>query len=191
MSEITTYKGTVSPGQCDYMGHMNVFWYTAKFDEASWSFLALIGIHVAYLRDAGRRMAAVKQASAYMKELFAGDAISVTTTLTHIGNSSLRFTHKMYRDSEIDPVAVCELTGVHLDVSTRRGCEFSSALRSKMRPFLKGDPGVATARSRLQGPVRSESEGSGDAAQAFRSSPTTPSQPSPISCRACCDDQTG
>ena len=45
MLEIPTYKGAVHPGQCDHMGHINVLWYTAKFDEASWSFLSMLGIH--------------------------------------------------------------------------------------------------------------------------------------------------
>jgi acyl-CoA thioester hydrolase len=41
MSEFTiTYRGTVYPWQCDHMGHMNVMWYVAKFDEASWQLLS-------------------------------------------------------------------------------------------------------------------------------------------------------
>jgi acyl-CoA thioester hydrolase len=136
MAEIPTYKGTVHPGQCDHMGHMNVLWYTAKFDEASWSFLSVLGIHTTYLREAGRRMAAVKQTISYMKELFAGDAITVATSLTHLGATSLRFRHHMYRDSAANPVAISELVAVHLDAATRRGCEFPATLRSRMHSLL-------------------------------------------------------
>jgi acyl-CoA thioester hydrolase len=151
MAGITTYKGTVYPGHCDQMGHMNVLWYTARFDEASWSFLSLIGIHPGYLRDAGRRMAAAQQTISYMKELFAGDAIIVATSLDHIGATSLRITHEMYRDCDHDPVAVSELIAVHLDASTRRGCEFSAALRSKMCPFLRSASNASSAISTLDG----------------------------------------
>jgi acyl-CoA thioester hydrolase len=144
MAEITTYKGTVYPGQCDHMGHMNVVWYTAKFDEASWAFLSLLGIHATYLRDAGRRMAAVKQTISYRKELYAGDAITVATSLTHLGVTSLHLRHKMYRGCETDPAAISELVAVHLDASTRGGCEFSATLRSKMYPLLDRAPTGAT-----------------------------------------------
>jgi len=136
MADITTYQGTVYPGQCDQMGHMNVMWYAAKFDEASWTFLSLMGVHVAYLREAGRRMAAARQTICYLKELFAGNVIMVNTTLDHIGTKSLRFTHKMYRHGETEPVAISELVGVHLDAATRRGCEFPASLRSRLFAFL-------------------------------------------------------
>jgi len=33
--EPITYRGLVYPWHCDHMGHMNVMWYTGKFDEAS------------------------------------------------------------------------------------------------------------------------------------------------------------
>jgi acyl-CoA thioester hydrolase len=151
MAEIPTYKGTVYPGQCDHMGHMNVLWYTAKFDEASWAFLSVLGIHPTYLRDAGRRMAAVKQTISYIKELFAGDAITVATSLTHLGVTSLRFRHHLYRDCEADPVAISELVAVHLDVATRRGCEFPAALRSKMNSLLQRAPHAAIAVSTVGG----------------------------------------
>ncbi|HUI58904.1 MAG TPA: acyl-CoA thioesterase [Steroidobacteraceae bacterium] len=152
MACITTYTGRIYPGQCDQMGHMNVLWYTAKFDEASWMFLSLMGVDPAYLRDAGRRMAAVRQTISYLKELFAGDTIIVNSTLDHIGTKSLRFTHRMYRERDSDPVAVCELTGVHLDVSTRRGCQFSAALRGKMSRFLQGEPAASGDTGALGAP---------------------------------------
>lgn len=41
MREVLTFKGTVYPWHCDHMGHMNVMWYTGRFDEATWAFLGL------------------------------------------------------------------------------------------------------------------------------------------------------
>jgi len=35
-----TYRGIVYPWHCDHMGHMNVMWYVAKFDEATWTLMA-------------------------------------------------------------------------------------------------------------------------------------------------------
>ncbi len=37
MKAIKTYQGTVYPWNCDHMGHMNVQFYVAKFDEAIWN----------------------------------------------------------------------------------------------------------------------------------------------------------
>ena len=41
---IETYRGVVRPHHLDHMGHMNVQWYTAKFDEATWHFFSLLGL---------------------------------------------------------------------------------------------------------------------------------------------------
>ena len=53
-----TYKGVVYSWQCDQMGHMNVTWYTGKFDEATWNLLAELGITSTYIRDQQCGMAA-------------------------------------------------------------------------------------------------------------------------------------
>ena len=45
MSEfIITQRGTVYPWECDHMGHMNVRWYAAKFDDACWQLLANLAL---------------------------------------------------------------------------------------------------------------------------------------------------
>jgi len=72
-----TYKGAVYPWHCDHMGHMNVMWYVGKFDEATWSFFASIGLTPASLRAANRGLAAVDQHLKYMREAVAGDTLEV------------------------------------------------------------------------------------------------------------------
>ncbi|MGH9642004.1 MAG: thioesterase family protein [Terriglobales bacterium] len=49
--QIITARGVVYPWQCDHMGHMNVMWYTGKFDEASWHLFGHVGLTPSYLRD--------------------------------------------------------------------------------------------------------------------------------------------
>jgi acyl-CoA thioester hydrolase len=43
-ARIITYRGVVYPWHCDHMGHMNVMWYTGKFDEACWQLLSMLGL---------------------------------------------------------------------------------------------------------------------------------------------------
>lgn len=52
-----TYRGAVYPWNCDHVGHMNVMWYVGKFDEATWCFLADLGLTPGALRARGRGMA--------------------------------------------------------------------------------------------------------------------------------------
>jgi hypothetical protein len=41
--EFETYRGFIYPWVIDHVGQMNVQSYTARFDEASWHFLAHLG----------------------------------------------------------------------------------------------------------------------------------------------------
>jgi acyl-CoA thioester hydrolase len=129
MTNDVTYRGAVYPWHCDHVGHMNVMWYVGKFDEATWNFFARLGLTPAYLRDAGRGMAAVQQNITYKRELLAGDVVEVNTSLREIGNRSIRFVHEM-RDAVTGEVAaVCELTGVHIDRQARKSVAFTDAIR--------------------------------------------------------------
>jgi acyl-CoA thioester hydrolase len=117
---LETYRGVVYPWHIDQIGHMNVQFYTARFDEATWHFLASIGITPAYLKSNGRGMAAVDQHTRYKDELHAGALIRVTSELLEIKPKTVRFRHRMYNVETGVEVAVLDMVGVHLDTATRR-----------------------------------------------------------------------
>ncbi|HEY7574421.1 MAG TPA: thioesterase family protein, partial [Thermoanaerobaculia bacterium] len=88
---LVTYRGAVYPSQCDHMGHMNVAWYVAKFDEATWQLFAAIGLTRSRLRAENRGMAGVEQHIEYKHELFAGDVVTVTSRILEVRDKVLRF----------------------------------------------------------------------------------------------------
>jgi acyl-CoA thioester hydrolase len=136
MTTEVTYRGAVYPWHCDHVGHMNVMWYVGKFDEATWNFFAQLGLTPAYLRDAGRGMAAVQQNITYKRELLAGDVVEVSTSLREIGNKSIHFVHEMRNAATGEVAAVCELTGVHLDRQARKSVAFTDAIRDRAAACL-------------------------------------------------------
>src|SRR5512144_550284 len=81
---VLTYRGTVYPWQCDHMGHMNSMWYVGKFDEASWQFLASLGLTRALFREQGAGMVAVEQIVEYTRELYAGDIVSISSAIVEV-----------------------------------------------------------------------------------------------------------
>jgi acyl-CoA thioester hydrolase len=89
-----TYRGVVYPWHCDHMGHMNVMWYTGKFDEATWTFFAALGLTPAYMRDGARGMVALEQRITYERELVAGDLVLVRSTMVEVREKVLRFRHE-------------------------------------------------------------------------------------------------
>ncbi len=59
------------------MDHMNVQWYTAKFDEATWHLFSAVGITNKYICDNQRGMAALEQITKYKSEVIAGDLLVI------------------------------------------------------------------------------------------------------------------
>lgn len=127
-SPILTSLGVVYPWQCDHMGHMNVMWYTGKFDEATWHLLALIGLTPSYLRDRKRGMVAVQQEITYKRELVAGDLITIQSGVLEMREKVIRFYHEMLNAETRELAARTTLTGVHLDTESRKSCPFPAEI---------------------------------------------------------------
>lgn len=143
--ELLTYRGVVYPWHCDQMGHMNVMWYTGKFDEATWTLFAELGLTRSYFGQNGRGMAAVEQTTRYLRELVAGDTISVTSRFVEVREKVLRFEHVMVRASDGVIAATSSITGVHLDTALRKACAFPGEVRRRAEAML-GSTGETGSR---------------------------------------------
>lgn len=115
-----TYRGTVYPWQCDHMEHMNVMWYVGKFDEATWQLLASIGLTGPRMRAEGFGMVAVEQHIEYKREVRSGDLVTVRSMLQEVREKSVIFVHEMTNDLTNELAARTVLTGVCIDMGTRK-----------------------------------------------------------------------
>jgi acyl-CoA thioester hydrolase len=136
---IETYRGMVYPWQIDHVGHMNVQFYTARFDEASWQLLGRLGVSPAVLREEGRAAVAADQRTQYRREVFAGTLLHVTTELLEVGRRSLRFVHRMFDSATDEEVATTELVGVYFDVLRRVSLELPPSVRARAES-LRAEP---------------------------------------------------
>ncbi len=135
--EIETYRGFVYPWQMDHIGHMNVQFYAAKFDEGTWHFLAYLGLTPSYLRDNRRGMVAVDQRTLYKREVLAGSLLVVKTKLLEMNKKSLKYIHVMIDAETGEEVASTELTGVHINSELRKSCEFPPHIYEKGKELLE------------------------------------------------------
>ncbi len=131
-----TYRGMVYPWHCDHIGHMNVMWYASMFDQATWHLLHLIGLSPAYFRQHHRGMAAVQQDVTYKRELRAGDLVAIRSGVLEIKAKMIHFHHKMRNDETGDVAATAVMTGVHLDVRTRKSCPFPATVVTRGRALI-------------------------------------------------------
>src|SRR5512137_2920423 len=143
MPEFTiTQRGTVYPWECDHMGHMNVRWYAAKFDEACWQLLSSLALTGVRLAREGVGMAAVEQRIEYKRELHAGDVVTIRSTVVEVKDKAIRMRHEMANDVTGELAAVSEIVAVHIEAATRRARSLPADVRERAILMLKGDDRV-------------------------------------------------
>jgi len=128
---LETYRGIAYPYQIDHIGHMNVQWYTAKFDEATWNLFSKIGITATYIRKNNMGMAAVEQVIKYKDEVLPGDTLVIRSMVLEMKKKSIRFFHMMYNAEDDRKLSSCEMTGVHIDRAKRKSCPFPGKIFQK------------------------------------------------------------
>ena len=128
---IETYRGVVYPDQLDHMDHMNVKWYTAKFDEATWHLFSAIGITSEYMREQTRGMAALEQNTLYKAEARAGDLLLVKSRVLEIRGKIVKFLHIMLNAETLEEAARTELVTVQIDRATRKSCPIPTNVLDK------------------------------------------------------------
>jgi acyl-CoA thioester hydrolase len=136
---IETYKGVVYPWQCDHMDHMNVQFYAAKFDEATWQLFGAIGMDSEYLRYTNRGMVAVEQKTKYQREVLAGDIIEIESCILEVKSKSLRFLHVMKKSNTGEVVAQTEFTGIQIDTIERKSREFDDDIHKSAENMIQSN----------------------------------------------------
>ena len=133
---IETYRGVVYPDQLDHMGHMNVRWYTAKFDEAAWHLFSYVGVTNGYIREQEKGMAALEQLTKYKAEVMVGDLLVVRSKMLEVKEKTIRFLHTLYNAETEAEVATSELLAIHLDRKKRKSCALPAAIRAKCEALV-------------------------------------------------------
>jgi acyl-CoA thioester hydrolase len=128
-----TYRGAVYPWHCDHMGHMNVMWYTGKFDEASWSILAHLGLSRSYMDQTNHGLAALQQNITYKRELRAGDTISIRSGILDIQEKVIRIFHEMRNDETGEVAAFSTITGIYMDTVARKARAIPVDIANRIR----------------------------------------------------------
>lgn len=134
---IETYRGVVRPAEQDHMDHMNVQFYTGKFDEATWHLFSAAGLTNAYFQKENKGMAAVLQTTNYKAEAVAGDLLICRSEIIEAKEKTIRFIHHMINPETDVLLATSELVAVHLDRVARKSCAFPESIKQSCQKLLK------------------------------------------------------
>ncbi|MDP6567818.1 MAG: thioesterase family protein [Alphaproteobacteria bacterium] len=131
-----TYRGAVLGGEYDAESHMNTAIYVSRFDQATWFLLSSVGITPALMRQRGRRIAMVRQAAQYLRELRGGQLLTVESGFVAVGRKHLRFQHRMFDVESRALVASSDCTAVQASLKTGRSVVMPAGQRQAAEGLL-------------------------------------------------------
>jgi acyl-CoA thioester hydrolase len=123
---------TVEPDWVDYNGHMNLAFYVLAFDKATDNFYDQLGIGLDYRAQQDSSMFTLGINVDYLREVFQGDELLITTQLLAVDKKRLRYIHQMYQGGDDSPVALNECLAIHVNMSSRKSEPFPAATQSRI-----------------------------------------------------------
>jgi carnitine 3-dehydrogenase len=103
----------------DYNGHVHESRYLQLFADATDALLGRLGLDAGHL-EAGGSYFTVETHLFHLRQLEAGDRVSVTTQVLDADEKRLHVFHTLLRDGEGDPVATAEQMLLHVDTAAGR-----------------------------------------------------------------------
>ncbi|RLA47541.1 MAG: hypothetical protein DRR06_02250 [Gammaproteobacteria bacterium] len=128
---------TVLPEWVDYNGHMNLAFYVLAFDKATDNFYDNLRIGLDYRAQENSSMFTLGINVDYMREVFEGNEICITTQLLDCDEKRMRYIHYMYEAGVADVVAMNECLAVHVDMDKRKSAAFPGVTRQRIAAALE------------------------------------------------------
>ncbi|MCB1436669.1 MAG: thioesterase family protein [Rhodobiaceae bacterium] len=132
-----TYRGLVRPADCGGDGDMTAQMHVARFTDAAGHFWDHIGLDREWIDAHGYGRVAIELKLTYLSKLTAGDPILVLSGMSEHGRKTVTFRHHTINVRTGEPAAICHVTGLSLDLASRRSVEWPEDKRAK---FPQGHP---------------------------------------------------
>jgi len=117
------------------MGHMNVQYYVAAFDQAMWHLVHALGYRTDWQVDRGEGWADVQHNVSFAKELKVGSLFYIQSRVGNIGTKSLTTVHDLY-DMDGALSASNEIKSVYFDLTKRKALVLPQDFRLKAEKSL-------------------------------------------------------
>lgn len=133
------HRENITDDYLDAMGHMNVRWYMAIFDNTTWQFFNALGLTSEYFETRHKGMFALRQFINYFSEVLPGHTVSVHTRLLGRTDKRFHFMHFMVNDDTGQVAASFESMGTHADLELRRSAPLPDSIAEALDAKLEKD----------------------------------------------------
>jgi acyl-CoA thioester hydrolase len=141
LTSLETYRTTVTPADCDHLGHMNVQHYFRAVSEGMFSLMVEVGLGLTEIRARKMSFAVVHAETDFRAELIAGDVIALRSGVQAIGHKSAEFRHELINVASGQTVMSTRFKCVLLDLERRVAVEVPPDIRDRMTA-LTSPPGT-------------------------------------------------
>jgi acyl-CoA thioester hydrolase len=133
------YRAEITRDHLDAMGHMNIRWYLAFYDEAAWAFFATFGMDEHYFRERRGGGFALQHHLRYLAEVRLGECVAVHGRLLSYSAKRIHFMGFMINETQGRLASTLEALGAHADMNTRRLSPFPPDLAENLARVLERD----------------------------------------------------
>jgi len=119
----------------DTMNHMNVRWYMALFDTASWKFFAAFGMDADYYAQ-GFGGFALKHFIQYLAEVRVGETVAIHSRILERSAKRIHFMLFMVNETTGKLAATLEALGSNADMRIRRTAPYPDDLAARIDGIL-------------------------------------------------------
>jgi len=133
---ISTVRDRIKPTDLDSNGRLALSAFVHRFTAGSIQALAAIGATSAYMKTERRGYSTFELALRVTGSPKSGGSVLVETGILHLGNSSIRFLHRMCDPATGTEYARLGQFGVQLDLDTRRPAALPERLRAAAARLL-------------------------------------------------------
>ena len=133
---VATARGRVRASELVAWGRFSLAAFVHRFTDANIQALAAIGLTADYIKTERRGYSTFELLLRIAAVPRIGDRLLVETGITHLGNSSIRFLHRMLDPRSGHEFARLGQFGVQLDLDARRPAPLAAAIRGAAENLL-------------------------------------------------------
>ena len=129
-----TYKGLVMANETDSNQHMNVQFYTRKYDEATGVMLTHLGT-LQSLKERNWGMAYVESNIRYLREVVEDEALHIESSFESVAGKVITIKHEMYNTGKNELATIALFKLVVFDLKLCNAVEFPEEIKAKIAKF--------------------------------------------------------
>jgi acyl-CoA thioester hydrolase len=140
LTDLPSYhRQTIPEEYMDRMGHMNVRYYMALFDKATWCMFADYGLDEVYFRTTENGVFALKQFIQYLAEVRPEETVVIYTRILGLTDKRIHLMHFMANQDTSGLAAIIESLITHANLKVRKAAPLPSEIAARFRSRLHKD----------------------------------------------------